>query len=222
LILTHVHALAIEWQLSERLQQANGLDPILSPMLQRLIASDEQRLADTAMSFLASQARFIQQQRRMELPLAELPGDLFHAVLQAWQGSVPEEDTAMVRAAEEDLRKSFDEGLSRLGLMARLVTGLKEGAASALSISDAGIALFLTSMALSSGQDRRLAVLSTNEGQLTRLLLTLRCAGLEPQAVSAQLALLHPEIALPEGMEALHTERAAELLSDSGIALVEG
>ncbi|MFA7596619.1 MAG: hypothetical protein WCY92_09700 [Novosphingobium sp.] len=219
--LTHAHSLAIEWQLAERLQRSGGLDPVLSPMLQRLVASDDADTAEIAMGFLTSQARFVQQQRRMELPLTELPGDLLHGVLQAWSAVVSEADAEAVTAVERDLRNAFDEGRSRLGLMARLVTGFKEGAASGLNISDSGVALFLTSMALASGQDRRLVALSTHEDQLARLLLSLRSAGLEREAVFALLAVLHPEIAIPDGMEIVGPDRAAELLSDSSIALAE-
>lgn len=220
-MLTHAHSLAIEGQLAERLQRSGGLDPVLSPMLQRLVASDDADVAETAMGFLASQARFVQQQRRMELPLTELPGDLLHAVLQTWSAIASEADAEAVEAVEQDLRNAFDEGRSRLGLMARLATGLTEGAASGLNISDSGVALFLTSMAIASGQDRRLVVLSTHEDQLARLLLSLRSAGLDREAVFAQLAVLHPEIAVPDGMEIVGPDRAAQLLSDSSIALVE-
>lgn len=221
-MLTHAHSLAIEWQLAEKLQQSGGLDPVLSPLLQRLVASEDTDVAETAMGFLASQARFVQQQRRMELPLTELSGDLLHAVLQAWSAVASEADAEAVQAVERDLRNAFDEGRSRLGLMARLATGLEQGAAGGLNISDSGVALFLTSLAIASGQDRRLVALSTHEDQLARLLLSLRSVGLERDAVFAQLAVLHPEIAVPDGMEIIGSDRAAELLSDSSIALVEG
>jgi hypothetical protein len=222
LILPHVHGLAIEWQVMEGLHSRNGVDPVLSPMLQRLIACDDTVQAETGMSVLTAQTRFVQQQRRMELPLEELPGDLFHAALRAGYGAVPVDEAECAREAEAALRASYDEALSRIGLMARLVTGLKAGGAEALDLSDAGLSLFLTSLALTSGMDRRLAAISTNEGQSTRLLLSLRSAGLTANAAAAQLAILHPEIRIPEGMDSLHGDRAAALLSDSGIALAEG
>lgn len=221
-MLTQAHSLAIEWQLAERLQQRTGVDTVLSPLLQRLVASTDGDMAEIAMGFLASQARFVQQQRRMELPLMELPADLLHAVLQAFAMMGPEGEAEAAGAVEKDLRNGFDEGRGRLGLMARLCTGLTNGAASGLDISDAGVALFLTSMGIASGQDRRLVALSTHEDQLARLLLSLRSAGLEREAVFAQLAQLHPEIRIPEGMEIVGSDRAAGLLADSGIALVEG
>ena len=76
--LTHCHALSLEWQLARRLEERSGIDPVLSPLLQALIASDDAATASSAMAMLAAQARFMQQQRRMELPLGELPPELFH------------------------------------------------------------------------------------------------------------------------------------------------
>src|SRR5262245_4770206 len=36
-LLAHVHALALEWRLTQRLQARLGLDPVLSPLIQALI-----------------------------------------------------------------------------------------------------------------------------------------------------------------------------------------
>ena len=81
--LGHAHALAIEAQLAERLQARSGIDPVLSPLMQELAASSDGAQAAAAMRIVASQARFMQHQRRMELPLAELPAELFHAATKA-------------------------------------------------------------------------------------------------------------------------------------------
>lgn len=214
LFLGHAHALALEWQLAERLEVRKGLDPVLSPLLHELIAADDAEHAGTAMGFLAAQARFVQQQRRMELPLGELPGDLFHLALLTWLSCSSDGESA--RTAERKLRASFDEGRSRLGLITRLVISLGGKAGATLSVSSAGVAMFLTALSLSSGQDRRIAALSTNDGQLARLALMLRAAGLKPAAVEEQFAFLHPDIALPEGFEAMDADRAAALLAASG------
>ena len=64
-LLTHVHALALEWQLTERLQARLSLDPVLSPLLQNLIAAPDADTARVAMNLLAAQARFGQSMRRM-------------------------------------------------------------------------------------------------------------------------------------------------------------
>ncbi|HSF12727.1 MAG TPA: hypothetical protein VLA50_07110, partial [Erythrobacter sp.] len=80
-LLGFCHALANEGLLADRLQQRHAIDPVLSPLLQELIASDNAAVAGLAMSALAAQSRFIQSQRRMELPLGELPAERFHAVI---------------------------------------------------------------------------------------------------------------------------------------------
>lgn len=212
--LTHVHALALEWQLTERLEARLGLDPVLSPLLQALIASPDNGMAGGAMSVLAAQARFAQCQRRMQLPLAELPGDLFHVAIHTLH-AVAGERADLAVAAEASLRTDYDEARGRLGLLARIITGMGAGATAALSISHAGAALFLTALSIASGQDRDLTVLATNEGQLARLALALRASGLKPAVVEEQFMSLHPEVALPEGFDTLGSDRAAALLAGS-------
>lgn len=215
--LTHAHALALEWQLTERLQGRLALDPVVSPLLQALIASNDAATAAAAMALLAQQARFAQQQRRMQLPLAELPGDLFHAAslaLQAHAGLDPAAQNAAAQAAQA-IRQTYDEARSRLGLIARLLAGMGGGATAALDIAHAGPAMFLSAMALASGQDRDLAVLATNESQVARFALALRAAGLKTQTIEQQFAALHPDVALPDGFDALGSDRAAALLAQS-------
>ena len=215
--LAHVHALALEWQLTERMQARLALDPVLSPLLQALIASSEPHVASAAMALLASQARFVQCQRRMQLPLSELPGDLLHAAMLALRGQAGEtaEEQQHLIDAERAIRGRYDESRSRLGLISRLVTGMGGGATAALSVTHAGVGIFLSALALASGQDRDMAVLATNEGQVARLALALRAAGLRPQAIEEQFVSLHPEVALPAGFEALGSDHAAALLARS-------
>lgn len=212
--LSHVHALALEWQLTERLQARLALDPVLSPLLQAMVASPDPNVASNAMALLASQARFVQNQRRMQLPLTELPGDLVHAAVLTMRNQASSDETAAT-SAEQAIRASYDEGRSRLGLIARLLTGMGGGATAALSITHGGTAMFLSALALGSGQDRDMAVLATNEGQLARLALALRAAGLRPQAIEEQFVSLHPQVALPPGFEQLGADHAAALLSRS-------
>ena len=215
--LAHVHALALEWQLTERMQARLALDPVLAPLLQALIASSDPAVASGAMALLASQARFATSQRRMQLPLSELPGDLLYVALIALRGyadGAPEAQAAMTQA-EQAIRGRFDESRSRLGLISRIVTGMGGGATAALAITHAGVAMFLSALALASGQDRDMAVLATNEGQLARLALALRASGLKPQAIEEQFVSLHPEVALPAGFEQLGSDQAAALLTRS-------
>lgn len=213
--LAHAHALALEWQLTERLHVRLGLDPVLSPLLQALVASPEPGTAGLAMSLLAAQARFTQTQRRMQLPLSELPGDLLHGALLALRALADRETDDSVQAADASLRAAHDEARSRLGLIARIVTGMGGGATAALSVGHAGVAMFLSAVALASGQEREMAVLSTNEGQLARLALALRAAGLRTPVVEEQFVSLHPDLTLPKGFDTLGADRAAALLARS-------
>lgn len=216
-LLAHLHALALEWQLSERLQLHMALDPIVPPLLQALIASDDAPTADTAMKLLAAQARFGQAQRRMACQLTELPGDLLHAVLLTFRtcmGTVPEDD-ALAGAAEKRLRMEYDEGRNRLGLAARLVSGMGGGAVAALSIGHAGVAVFLSALAATSGQDRDLAVLATHETQQVRLAISLRAAGMTPADAAEQFLTIHP-LASPIDLARVSAERAIVLLEQAG------
>ncbi len=206
-LLAHLHALALESQLSERLHARQSLDPVLSPLIRELIASPDADISGTAMAVLAAQARFVQSQRRMQLPLSELPADLAHLALSALRTVYPH------AASEPLLRERYDESRSRLGLIARLVTSLGGGATAALAVGHAGLGIFLSASALASRQDRDGVVLSATDRQALRLALTLRAAGLRPAAIEEQLASLVPEARLPQTLEALGPARAAALLA---------
>ncbi len=216
-LLGHLHALALEWQLTERMQAGQALDPVLSPLIQTMIASPDGHAAGLAMSLLAAQARFGQTQRRMQLPLAELSADLFLTALQVADahcagsnGAMPDAEATARLAA---LRQGHDQSRNRLGLIARLISAMGAGAANALVLTNGGVALFISALAVASGLDRDTCILATNEGQLARLALALRAAGLKPGSVEEQFSALHPEIALPEDFETLGADRAAALLA---------
>lgn len=212
---SHFHALALEWHLADRLEKRAAIDPVLSPLLQALIASDDEATAATAMAALASQARFVQAQRRMELPLGELPADLFHEVMREW--STADCGSGNDKAAVIDnFRRDYDESAGRLGLLSRLVTGMGAGARAALAIEHAGPALFLTALASAIRCDRDLAVIATNDRQAARLALSLRAAGLKPREVQEQFLHLHPDATLPAGFENLRADEASTLLGGSG------
>lgn len=208
-LMNHVHALALEWQLTDRLQGRQAIDPVLTPLLQALIASADAPTAAIAMNLLAAQARFAQSMRRMQLPLCELPGDLLHGALQVMRCHAADAEGA---AAETAIRARYDESRSRLGLIARLVTGMGGGAVAALSVGHAGIAIFMTALALASGQVRELAVLSANEGQAVRLALSLKAAGLKSEAAAEQFLAIHPELSPPDGIDRVGPDQAAAIL----------
>jgi hypothetical protein len=201
LLLAHCHALAAESQLAERLHQHSAIDPVLSSLLQELIASDEPVIAELAMATLAAQSRFIQSQRRMELPLGELPPELFHALTAT---HVPE--------AARRLNAGYDEAASRLGLLARIVSAMRHGAIAALALDHAGSALFASALAALSREPRKQAVLACQEGQAARLALALRAAGLAPEAIARQFLLVDPAARPLRDLDAISPERARMLL----------
>lgn len=212
--LAHAHALTLEAQLAERLQGRSGIDAVLSPLVQELAAAREMDMAGLAMAVLAAQARFMQHHRRMELPLGELPGDLFHRALLLLRAHADEDEDAAAEA-ERQLRDDYEEGAGRLGLLTRLVMAMGQRAVRALAIDHAGLAIFSTALAMAARQERSLTVLSFADRQFARLALALRAAGLKQQAVEEQFLYLHPEIALPDGFEMLRADRAAALLAGS-------
>ena len=216
-LLIHTHAAALEAQLAFRLQQRSGIDPVLSPLIQEMMASQDSALSTAAMHVLAAQARFIQQQRRMEMPLAELPGDLFHLALLSLRECGAGEPVTCAQT-ESRLRAGFDEGRQRIGQITRFIMTLDHKANRALSLDHAGLGIFATALSMATAQSREVAVFAMGENQLARLALTLRAAGLSPAALEEQFLYLHPEIALPPGFENMTATRAADLLAASPLA----
>jgi hypothetical protein len=212
-LLRHIHALTVEAQIALRLQVQADIDPVLSPLLQDLVAAEDGVLASTAMATLAAQARFIQHQRRMSLPLDQLPAELFHKALLLFRAQAG--DSAGAETAERALRQAFDESLGRLGLLSRLVMRAGRLAPQALDVGHAGIALFASALSLAAGQERELIALSLSDRQYARLALAMCAAGMKPAAVQAQLVLLHPDVALSEAFASLGSDQAARLLATS-------
>lgn len=211
-LVSHCYAIAMESQLSERLEQRSGIDQVLTPLLQELIASPDENIAELAMATMSAQARFVQAQRRMDLPLAELPAELFHEVLALTRKANSGDDASAIERAEEHLRGGYDESRGRLALMTRLAGSLSGGIRAALDLEHAGLGLFATALARLSQQPRELAVLSCHERQQARLALALRAAGLKLEEITRQFALIHQDFALPDGLQELSAEQAAALL----------
>lgn len=204
-LLGFCHALANESLLADRFQQRHAIDPVLTPLLQELIASDDAATASLAMRVLAAQSRFIQTQRRMELPLGELPAELFHAVVARGIDDGP--------PGIERLQAGYDEATSRLGLLARLVAAMRRGSFAALSLDHAGLALFASALAALNHQPRGQGVLACHEGQGVRLALALRAAELSLPAIERQFLLVEPAARMPRAIAAISSNRAAELLA---------
>lgn len=211
-LLAHCHALAAESLVAERLLQRHALDPVLSPLLQELIASEDPAVAALAMATLAAQSRFVQGQRRMELPLGELPAELFHTLMARTQAAA-ENSARLVR-----LQAGYDEATSRLGLIARLVAAMRRGVVAALGLDHAGAALFASALAAQTRCTREDTVLACHEGQGMRLALLLRAAGLAGPAIERQLLMIDPAARLPRAMGDISPERAAALLGAGPMA----
>lgn len=185
-LLAHIHTLALESQLAERFEQRLALDPVLSPLLQELIASDDQAVAELAMNVLTAQTRFMQSQRRMELPLAELPADLFRAALQIGANRDQPGSAAGLAA----LMASYDEAATRLALLERLIVAMRRAVVACLAFDRAGLALFAQGLAALAGMERASAIHACHEQQSPRLALGLRAAGLDLAGIERQMLLI--------------------------------
>jgi hypothetical protein len=212
-LVRHLHANALETQLVERLHARFGADPVLTPLLQAQISAADPELSALAMRFLAAQARHGQSQRRMKLPLLELPGDHLHHALLAMQSFDPAMSPQDTATAAQGVRRDYDEAVTRLGLASLLLARMGASAVEALSLNHAGVALFASALALGSGLDRDTAVLATHETQAVRLALALRSAGIRPDTVREQCLALHPDLDFPEQFDAIGPDRAAALLA---------
>lgn len=208
-LLSHLHALAIEGRVADRLEAEAGIDPVLPPLLAGLIAGEDEVLAGAAMAAMAAQASFIEQQRRMALPLGELPADLFAAALAALRGLEEGDDAATTSV------RAYDEGRGRLALLTRLVMRTGSNAPGVLDVERAGVGVFLTALALAAGQERGVTAMSLATDQPARLVLALRSAGLAPAALRAQFLHFHPDTSPPAAIADLRAEEAAALLASA-------
>ncbi|MGI9376683.1 MAG: hypothetical protein ACR2PC_11405 [Tsuneonella suprasediminis] len=218
-IACHCHALAVETQLTGRLERRHGIDPVLSPLLQALVASDNDQVASLAMSVLTTQARFIQRQRRMELVLSDLPANLFHRAVEKFSQFAEGVSAEHAAVAAGKLRQSYDERACRPALLERLVNEMGNGSRAALFVSHAGVAIFLSALASMAKQPRDTVILSTNEQQSARLALALLAAGLKHAEVEQQLIYFNPEFALPADFSMVRADQAASLLAESDRAV---
>ncbi|AOR75864.1 hypothetical protein QUC32_16315 [Novosphingobium resinovorum] len=209
-LLAHIHAAALEWQLTERLQERIGLDPVASPLIRERAGCGDA----LARGFLAAQANWSQGQRRMALPLAELPDAVLEAVLAILRALVGAEPALSERASavEAEARRHHAAHANRLQWAERLVADLDTE--TALSISHAGVALFLTALSLRSGEPRDVAATATQPGQQARLALSLLAAQLPSGLAEEQVLAIHAGANLPNGLSGIDAWRAASILSN--------
>ena len=209
----HCQALALEWRFAVRLEAELAVDPVLSPLLQSLVGHTDSGVGAIAMAVLAAQARFAQAQRRMQLPVAELPAELFHAAAMAVRDSSIEWNDG--DRLEARLRAGYEEGAGRLALLGRLVRAAEAIPAPMPAIEQAGVALWLTALAVRSGQERDRTTCAAADPLLGRLLLTLRAAGVAASEAERQALQIQPDAALPRGLQDIGTREAAQWLADT-------
>jgi hypothetical protein len=209
-LLAHLHAQALEWALTERLEARLGIDPVVPPLMQDWIGSPAGPRQVLATRLLAAQAKWCQAQRRMTVALHELPGEALHAALLALRSALP--GVAQVEQVDASVRAGYNEAATRLGLAARLVTELGEEAGAALELEDAGAALFLSALALHTGETPDAMALATHETQTTRLALALIAAGLAPLSAERQIEILHAQARPAPGLTQVDAEQAALIL----------
>lgn len=212
LLLNYLHSVAVEAILTQRLEQRASIDPVLSPLWQELIASSDPLTAETAMQALAAQSRFVQAQRRMQHPVAEMPPEVLERALRILARVTPVANETGVTQALRALKSEYDEASSREGVIARLVTALRGGAIAALELEHAGFALFASALADRTGQSRDKAVLACHDHQTARLALSLRAAGLDETAIERQFLTLEPAEHPPQGLADLSADAARALL----------
>lgn len=210
-LMSYAHALVLEADLAARMQMRSGIDPVLCPLLQELTASEEASLSAAAMHALAAQARFMQRHKRMELPLNELPADLFDAAIAKLVGTNGDIAVDVPQLAAE-LRGGFDDAAMRTAQMSSLLK-FSEVAVRSLAIEDAGPSLFITALAAATEQARELIMLTLSENQMARLAITMRAAGLTQADIERQLLYLYPQAVPPEQLGAVTIERASEILA---------
>ncbi|MEO1921078.1 MAG: hypothetical protein ABGW84_04235 [Sphingomonadaceae bacterium] len=212
-LLSHLHALSIEWRLAQRFAERRSTELVLTPLVKELVGSDKPETARLAMAFLTAQARFAQHARRMQVELGELPGELLNFCLTSLRKAVDRQADSRrhVQLAIRSVQDSYDEGHTRHGVGNLLVYDDATRDA-ALDPEQAGIALFVTALARASGVSRDNATLGVAEGQAPRLGLMLHAAGRDRQQVERTVLLIHPDARLPEGLGEIDQHSALKLL----------
>ena len=213
-LVNHLYSLALEGFLTEGLARRASIDPVLSPLLQELIASEQPEIAELAMSVLAAQSRFIQSQSRMEIALAELPHELFAKAVSHIEAAATGLTPSEFADAEKRLKQGIDEAESRIALLARLATSMQGGAVAALALDHAGLALFASCAASLTRQTRERVIFACHEGQTVRLALTLKAAGLSSSAIAGQIALLGGHTVLPSSFDTMAQSHAIDALRE--------
>ncbi len=214
-VVTHFYALAFEGVLSEQLAQSQGLDPVMSPLIRELIGSKDKPVAEMAMALMASQARFIESQKRSHISLFELPPELFDDVLASAKAWAKQQIRPLAKGLDAQLRAQYDEGATRVGLLSRLINLLGASGELVCEMETAGPAVFCSAIAGETRQPRELIVLSCQPQQSLRLALALKACGISSESIVRQFEFIGSEVALPAGFEEWDNDSAADVLIGS-------
>ncbi len=204
-VLAYLQALALEFRVGQRLFRDHALDPVASPTLSEFVGSGEPALSSIVAAVLAAQARFCGYMAAMELPIGELPAELFHAAIACAQSESE-------RPFPADARKSYVEADGRLSLLDQLATALLGQDGHPPDLRRDGLALFLSRIAMKSGHDRADLVLSLSSRDSLAFALVLLAADLQPTEAARQFALICPEARLPGGLWETTAAKARSLL----------
>lgn len=215
LVLRHLHAIAMEGHVTQRLESRSAIDPVLTPLWQELIASDNGSIGESAMQALAAQSRFGQAQRRMQYPLSELPPDMLERVLRIWVRMTAAEQEPSVMIALHSLKSEYDEAATRIGQLNQMISKMQGTAIAALELEHSGLALFASALSHLTGQSRDRAILACHSRQAARLALSLRAAGQDEAAIERQFMILEPAAMVPPSIADLSVEAARTLLQNS-------
>lgn len=215
-LIDHLYAVALEGVLIEGLEKRASIDPVLSPLMQELIASKNPEVAQLAVAALAAQSRFTRNVGRMTHPIGELPQEILASVLDHLHNLEPKLSKPQIAKAIAKTKGEFDEGLGRIGLLARLCSTMHGGAIAALDLNHSGLALFVSAASSLTRTPRDSVVFACHEGQSVRLALILLAAGLTGERVEAQTSLLGARFALPSQIVGLSAADAVSALREMG------
>ncbi len=216
-LINHCYALAVEGALTQQLSVEQGIDPALPALLQELIASRDTNIRQLAMALMASQARFVAGQGHGGAPLFELPIEIFNGVLDVWKVCGANQDNAYLVQKASEIRAQYVEEATRLGLLERLISAVGASAEIISEIETAGLAIFISAIAKSTGQPRDLVALSCQQQQCLRLAIALRATGRSTEANMRQLALLGANISLPLEFNGWDKDQALGVLGASAL-----
>jgi len=214
-IVTHYYALAFEGGLSEDLAERNGLDPVISPLIRELMGSKDNSVAEIATKLMASQARFIEGQKRRQSSIFELPPELLEEVLVTVKTWAKQQIRPLGTQLSADLKEAYDEASTRLGLLTHLIAMLGASGELVCEIETAGFAIFCSALAAQTRQPRELMVLSCQSHQSLRLALALKATGISTESTIRQFEFIGSDVTFPAGFDIWDGESAADMLLGS-------